>query len=139
MTEDRMRELFREMREEPVPADSLARVRMAVEERTAKRAGWWWRMAAALALAACAVVAVVVVRIEQVPALPAVAVVRQANPLAGYKAPRPVAARVEAPVRVAVKAQQVKRTQKVEQGPDVVVRIETADPDVVVLLVGAGE
>ena len=30
MTEDQIRELFREMREEPVPADSRARVRVSL-------------------------------------------------------------------------------------------------------------
>ena len=58
MTEDRMRELFREMHDEPVPADSLARVRMAVSARTERRAGWFWRVAAGVALAACALVVV---------------------------------------------------------------------------------
>ena len=33
MNDDQMRDLFREMRDEPLPADSLARVRMAVAER----------------------------------------------------------------------------------------------------------
>ncbi|MBI4905693.1 MAG: hypothetical protein HY820_18820 [Acidobacteria bacterium] len=129
MTEDRMRELFREMREEPVPADSLARVRMAVSERTERRAtGWWWRFAAAVALAACALVVLFVTRMQDVPAAPVVAVARPGNPLASYTPPQPKP----------VVAPAVRMARKVEQrGPDVVIRIETPDPDVVLLLVGS--
>ena len=39
MNEQEMRELFREMRDEPVPADSLARVRAGVDQRIQKKPG----------------------------------------------------------------------------------------------------
>lgn len=136
MTEDRMRQLFREMREEPVPADSLARVRMAVAERTAARSRWLWRVIPALALAACAVLAVFVARTPDVPAAPVVAAVRPGNPLAGYTPPQP---RPHVPPTVAPPAVARLARKPVQRGPEVVVRIETSDPDVVLLLVGDGE
>ncbi len=39
MNEDEIRELFREMRDEPVPPDSLVRVRLAVRRAPATRMG----------------------------------------------------------------------------------------------------
>ena len=53
MTEREIQDLLREMRDEPVPADSLARVRVGVENRTVRRR--WWKLAAPLALAGCVV------------------------------------------------------------------------------------
>src|SRR5262245_38416110 len=53
MTEDEIRELLREMGNEPVPADSLRRVRLAVAERNGPRTNMWGWSAAVLAAAAC--------------------------------------------------------------------------------------
>ena len=56
MKEDEIRGLFRGMREEPVPLESLVRVRVLVEDRIRRRAPWKiaaWAMAfAALSIAA---------------------------------------------------------------------------------------
>ena len=121
MTEDRMRELFREMRDEPIPADSLARVRMRVAERTQSRRSWWWALIPALA---CALVVVLWLRLPDVPAAPIVAL-HTDNPLRGYVPPQP-----EPPPH------HVSRKPK---RSDVLVRIETPDPDVVLFFVGSAE
>ncbi len=71
MTEDRIRELFREMRDEPIPGDSRARVRMAVAERTQswrERVRRHWKIAATILVPVCAVLVVLVAR-EPAPVL----------------------------------------------------------------------
>jgi hypothetical protein len=40
MTEDEIRETLREMRDVPVPPDSLARVRLKLEHRIRRRSAW---------------------------------------------------------------------------------------------------
>ena len=67
MTEDDVRALLHELRDEPVPADSLARVRMAVAERTRveRRIPWlvWdWKRLAMLAAAIAVAVAAMLFR-----------------------------------------------------------------------------
>lgn len=135
MNEDRIRELLRDMRDEPLPADSLARVRAAVDERRASRSRVFsWRLAAALAGALAIVVAMVAVslrppapaRVE--PAVPEAAVQPVEAPLPAAPAPTP------APVHRAVR--RVKQSPPAEPAPNVVIRIETPDPEVVILLVG---
>ena len=124
MTEEEMRGLFREMRDEPVPADSLARVRLGVERRTAKRSGWKWVLP--LALTASALAGFLLLRpakapapIEQ-PSAPEIAqVVIPAPELPARPAPRPKRA----------------RPRRVVEGVPVSIRIETPDPDVVILFV----
>ena len=49
MTEREIQDLLRDMREEPVPADSLARVRMGVDQR--RRRVMPWKILAVLAVA----------------------------------------------------------------------------------------
>src|SRR5689334_11004199 len=83
MNEQEIRDLFREMRDEPVPADSLARARMGVAERIgAERIGrkrWWVPL---LAIAGCLIGAFLLLKPAkapvpvQHPALPEVAQVR---------------------------------------------------------------
>jgi hypothetical protein len=131
MNEDELRELFREMRDEPVPADSLARVRAAVDQRIQKRPWVFaWKIAAALAMAGCLVAGFLLLRpgrsvipIER-PSTPEIA---EVLPPAESPAPpqRPVV-RVARPRRA--------RPRPVDAVP-VLIRIETPDPDVVILLV----
>ena len=127
MTEREIQDLFREMRNEPVPADSLARVRLGVEKRTGKRSGWKWVVP--VALAACVVAGFLLLRPAKAP-LP----VEQprAPEIAQVVIPPP-----ELPIRTAQTAprpKRVRRPQRVE-GVPVSIRIETPDPDVVILFV----
>ena len=143
MNEDQMRELFREMREEPVPADSQARVRMEAARRIAEhRKVWsWWRWGAVAAAVACAVLVVVMVKHRPE--------VRRAPPVASIKpvpvAPPPVIVAAKPPTRTRrARPEMMARTER--QGvrakatdsvaSNVVMRIETPDPNVVILLIG---
>ena len=60
MNEEEMRELFREMREEPIPADSLARVTSGVDQRIQKAGAPGGRSPARVAMAGCIVADVLV-------------------------------------------------------------------------------
>ena len=124
MTEQEMRELFRAMRDEPVPADSLARVRAGVEQRIAKRS--WWKFAVPVVAAGCIVAGFLLLR----PAKAPVRIVEPAPLEIAQVQPPP-----EIPVRPAPKPRRARpRPQQVQTVP-VVIRIETPDPDVVILLV----
>jgi hypothetical protein len=134
MSEDEIRGLLREMRDEPVPPDSLARVRIAVAERTQTRSWTWalpWRIAAAVLAAACLLLVAILWR-TSVPAPPAPPVVTRAvDPLVGTPTPQPAAPRRA--------AQRVRRVPKPSAPAEaMVIRIETPDPDVVILLIGDG-
>ncbi len=123
MTEHEMRNLFREMREEPVPADSLTRVRQRVEQRRRRTAPW--KILAVLAAAACIVAGFLILRPgKPVPpvSLPEIAQVLPAAP-------------AEIPVPPAPKAKHARRPTPRAQAVPVLIRIETPDPDVVILLV----
>jgi anti-sigma factor RsiW len=127
MTDDEVRLLLRELRDEPVPADSLARVRLAVLERSQRRTWFAWTMAGALA-------AIVLLAVWILPS-------RQSSTLDLAMAPAPAPpaisqAAVKAPMRVAAKRRTENRRKTASKGEVVLVRIETADPDVVILLVG---
>jgi len=129
MSEDEIRDLFREMREEPVPADSLARVRLGLSDRIRRRARW----KAAAWVVACAVVVLAgflmrpwVATNKRVDA-PVVARGRETPPqelplFTSRLAVRPAIQRTRRPPR---------RTSEA-----VTIRIETPDPEVVILLVG---
>lgn len=130
MTEDQLRELFREMRDEPVPPDSQARVRMAVAARTAswpERLRKYWKPAA-LILAPAAVILLVTLNRQPTPVdLPAAPVVA-AKMLPAEPTATPPPARI---VRV---RHRVAKSHVAEAATSI--RIETEDPDVVILLVG---
>lgn len=138
MTEDDVRGLLRELRDEPVPADSLARVRLAVAERS--RAGTWtqwlgarWKMVSVLA--AAVMIMVIALRVHHSNA-PLVAIQSDA---AVDRVPSPPVSsqqRMEVRKSVAAKPKYKNRHKTAPAGEDVLVRIETADPDVVILLVG---
>jgi anti-sigma factor RsiW len=132
MTEDEVRLLLRELRDEPVPADSLARVRLAVAERSRK--GTWlgkrWRLLGVLAATAMIMLIALWVRPFRQLSTPDIALVPAPPPLA---ISRPT---VKAPMSVASKPKKENRRKAAPTGGGVLVRIETADPDVVILLVG---
>ena len=135
MTEDQIRELFREMRDEPVPPDSKARVRMAVAERTQSwpeklRRRWKWL--AALVAPACLLLVMLTTREKKI-VLPPPPVV---NP--------PVVASVETPAPapppqthiVRARRHIAKPPREIASAGANLIRIETPDPDVVILLIG---
>ena len=121
MTDNEMRDLFREMREEPVPADSLARVRARVAKRAPRRR--WWILVPAVAVA-LSVLSFVMFR----PAPPPVPV-----PLIVAKA-APVSPPEITPARFPPRPKPARRKQ-VAAVPVSMIRIETPDPEVVILLV----
>jgi len=123
MTEDEIRSLFREMREEPIPADSLARVRLGVDRRIGQRK--WWKFAVPLAIAGCIVAGFLLIRPAKTPVR-----TLEPAPLEIAQAPPPP----EIPVRTAPRPKRVRQPQRVEVVP-VSIRIETPDPDVVILFV----
>jgi anti-sigma factor RsiW len=129
MNEDEMRQIFREMRDEPVPVDSLARVRAGVDRRVQKRSWLFgWKIAAALVMAGCIVGAFLLLR----PGKP----VDQVSPpeIAQVLPPVEIPALPEIPVRRAPRPKRA-RPRPVVEGVPVSIRIETPDPDVVILLV----
>ena len=131
MNEEEIRELFREMREEPVPGDSLARVRVAVDQRIHQRP-WLsaWKIAAALVMAGFIVAGFLWLRpAKSVP-------IQQVSPpeIAQALPPIEIPALPEIPARPAPRPKRV-RPRPVVEGVPVSIRIETADPDVVILLV----
>jgi len=119
-----MRELFREMREEPVPADSLARVRVAVDRRIARRN--WWKLAIPLAVAGCIVAAFLMLR----PAKTPVRTFEIVQPEIAQVLPPP-----ELPVRTVPRPKRFRPRPGPIEGVPVLIRIETPDPEVVILLV----
>lgn len=130
MTEDRIRDLLRDMRDDAVPADSVARVHANVSQRIASSShrGFAWRLAGALALAACVVIAVFVFRRSEPKALPTttVAVPPSDSQLIPAAVPPPLAPRR---IRKAP-------APAIPRGGAALIRIETPDPDVVILLIG---
>jgi hypothetical protein len=121
MTEDDVRQLLRELGEEAPPADSLVRVRQRVAERTAagrRRRVWWWPVLAAAVAAVCLLV-VVLSRPQPQPRMPA---------------PPPVVAVVEPPPAPAPPPP-FRVARKPPKRDGLVIRMETNDPDVVILLI----
>jgi hypothetical protein len=120
MTEDDVRQLLQELGEEAPPADSLVRVRQRVAERTAagRRRVWWWPAVAAAVAGVCLLV-VVLSGPEPQPRMPA---------------PPPVVAVVEPPPAPAPQPQS-RVARKPPKRDGLVIRMETNDPDVVILLI----
>jgi hypothetical protein len=141
MNDDQMRDLMREMRDEPVPADSLARVRMAVSERVAQpvRRPFWmrWQVLAA-AMVAVALLAVILRQPANVPAPPVIVAKQEPRPVTPQPPPPVVVEPVQKPKPV--RLPQAKAQPK-PQKTDPLIRLDTPDPNVVIFLVadGAGE
>jgi anti-sigma-K factor RskA len=128
MTDHQIRELLREMRDEAVPADSLARVRMGVEERTAGRRRRWWIPVIALAAVAVLALALFLRHPARPISSPVPVVAKVTRP-----EPKPVAAVTRPPV-LRPRAKPVRKVEAVSTA----IRIETADPDVVLIMVTGG-
>ncbi|MBS1828415.1 MAG: hypothetical protein JST93_24120 [Acidobacteria bacterium] len=139
MNDDQMRDLFREMRDEPLPADSLARVRLAVAERVAQpvRRPFWLRWQVLAAGVVAAVVLVMVLRQPaQVPAPPVVVAKQEPRPVPPTP-PQPIVTPQRKPPMRLPQA----TTRPKPRNTDPLIRLETPDPNVVIFLVadGAGE
>ncbi len=121
MTEEDIRGLLREMREESLPADSLARVRRRLGERTASRLRW--KIAGLVLAPVCVLVLALALRNPAPPSieLPAVPPVRVETAVM-HSQPRHLVRR--------------KQAERRATKPPVLIRIETPDPEVVILLVG---
>lgn len=149
MTEDEIRNLLREMRDEPIPPDSRARVGMAVAERIQSRS--WvsmfhgrWKIAAVLSTLASIVAVLLLLRPSRsVHELTPGAAARQAD--ARSERATPVEKTAPAPVNMFLRAKhplhRMAQPAPHEQNTpaardDVLIRIETPDPDVVIVLVG---
>jgi hypothetical protein len=131
MNDDQLRGLFQEMRDEPVPAESLARVREGVAQRIEQRrvTPWKWGTLAALITVGVGI-AVWLWPTPQAPAppqAPPIPQVVEAPPL-----PPPAVATPARKPRVVSKA---KPKRKVDPMEEVVFRMQTEDPEVVILLV----
>ena len=154
MNDHELRGLFSEMRDDAVPVESMARVRMAVTERVEarrrlfgmNRVGLGWKVAAALAVGGCVTAVMFNVRtvapVQQRAAQPAV-VVEQAAPV--QAAPVQVAPVQVAPVQVTSPKPVVRKARAavkhVEPAPmeggASEIRIESPlEPDVVIVLIG---
>ncbi|HEX4137587.1 MAG TPA: hypothetical protein VHY84_23460 [Bryobacteraceae bacterium] len=129
MTDNQIRDLFREMREEPVPPDSLALIRMKLEDRIRSRARW--KVAARVTAAAMVMLIALL--------LPHGAVTHKAAATKALAMGQPAKPSVDVPetaplVAVRPAIQKTRRRPRASSAP-VEIRIETADPDVVILLV----
>jgi hypothetical protein len=133
MNDEQLRDLFREMRDEPLPADSLARVRGRVAERVAQpaRRPFWlqWQLLAAGGIA----VALLVVLLSKPDPQPQPLVVAKQE---SRPAPPPPAIVKEAPAPKPKPAQARVRPRPPKQ--DTLIRLETPDPNVVIFLVADG-
>jgi hypothetical protein len=138
MNEDEIRGLFQDMRDDPLPADSLARIRAKVERRTLKPVVWLWPR---WALAGGAVLAAAVFcLLTWKDAPPPLVSGRAAPPLEASRAvapSAPLASKKQVAVRRHAPARTVRRVEKPKDG--ILIRIETPDPDVVILLLGDGD
>lgn len=132
MNEQEIRNLLREMRDEPVPLDSLVRVRLRLDDRIRRRARWRigaWAMACASVLLAglyawqgTQVGDIAQGRPEPLPIIRSEKAQPEELPLAAAPpAVRPAIRRTPHRMR--------------REPQSMVIRMETADPDVVILLV----
>jgi hypothetical protein len=131
MNDNELHDLFREMREEPVPLESLVRVRVRVEDRIQRRAPW--RFAALIGAFAALAVTAFMIEVGPMARKPARPTVARHQP-----APAPEEAlpdNLPLTIRPAIELKTL-RPRPAPAKQIASIRIETADPDVVILLVG---
>jgi hypothetical protein len=132
MNEQEIRNLVREMRDEPIPVDSLVRVRLRVDDGIRRRARW--RIGAWAAACASVLMAVVFawqgMPVRETPRgeVDRLPIVRRER-----VQPEELPLTITPPtVRPAIR----RRPHRVVREPQsMVIRMETEDPDVVILLV----
>ena len=142
MSEDEVRKLLHEMRDDPIPPDSLVRVRQAVAAAPSASGVRWlglaavWKAAVLFALVASIAVVAWRPRVSHPASMTnpsLVAVLRQPVPR-----PSPTPATPGKPVLRRVKATQHMDTHAAEPSAASVIRIETPDPEVIILLIADG-
>jgi hypothetical protein len=128
MSDESLRELFRELREEPMAADSLARVRTGVRSRIAARRTRFFAFLALapVAMALIAFFALTPRRPSDVPWPPLPPLVTAPAILDRTQEEAPSVPRTSS----------IARRKRKEPEKPVLIRIETPDPEVVILLVG---
>jgi hypothetical protein len=131
MSDEEMNDLLRGMRDDPVPMDSVRRVRARVAERTQPRArARWWVPAVAAAL--CTLF--VTLWLNRPAERPRAVAQERKQPAAAPVITEPK--RQARPALHAVSRPKPKAVRPVRKDENVLIRIETPDPDVVILLVG---
>lgn len=128
MNEEQIRELLRGMRDEAPPPEVFARVRQRVADRTSRPdRRWLWALVPA-ALAVTMVWILVPPRRESAPAI--------RRPVAQVEPPPPAPPPMRAAEPRRVQTALRKPVRRAPQtAPAALIRIETSDPDVVILLV----
>jgi anti-sigma factor RsiW len=141
MTEDEVRLLLRELRDDAVPPDSLARVRLAVAERSRgetwiQRLGSRWKILSVVA--AAVVILLMTVRLRPVSNPSTLTATIQSGAGTGVIPAPPAAPKTSetVPTRIAAKPKNKRSRKTVSREEPVLVRIETPDPDVLILLIG---
>jgi hypothetical protein len=132
MNEQEIRNLLREMRDEPVPVDSLVRVRLRLDDRIRRRAR---RRIGAWAMACASVLLVGLFAWQGMQVREVAQGGPEALPIVRSERPRPEASPLTIG-RPAVRPAIRRRPRRIVREPQsVVIRMETADPGVVILLV----
>lgn len=130
MSDEEIRELFREMRDEQVPADSLVRVRDSVYRGVRRRRQW---LIAAWAVTCTVALFVFLAGSRRQSAAQHPTTTTIASKTQPVVTPIPAPPR-HTPVRPAIRKSV--RTHGAEPQQQIAIRIETPDPDVVIVLVG---
>jgi hypothetical protein len=131
MSDQEVSDLLRRMRDEPVPMDSVRRVRTKVAERTQPRVrAWWWAPAVAAALC----IVLLTLWLNRPAEQPRTVAQQRKQPAAPRVTPEPT--REPQPALHAVSRPKPKAVGPVRKDDNILIRIETPDPDVVILLVG---
>lgn len=141
MTDDQIRELLQSLRDEPVPPDSLVRVRQRVEERTSGKAAgrgafFRWVLLSAAAFA-CVVIAIVSTSSRRTS--PDLALRPAPQPTAPAGTTASVPPLLVSPKPVPQLARNSAKPVRKQRTGNTLIKIETPDPDVVLFFVAGGD
>lgn len=140
MNDDQVKDLLRAMRDDPVPGDSLARVRQAVAARTSARDprrsfGLIWKVGVPMALAGCIAAAILLRPVSHTAPAPVQPVAVVEEPAPTLPQPVPVAHEHAHAVSRAARRLRPRPAPAPQEAGASLIRIETSDPGVVILLV----